>query len=68
MRISPEINIRHQTNPGSSENTEQHKYKKKKHYTQAYDLQTTDNQRKDSLKEAGGGGWGREASFIEEER
>ena len=39
MRISPEINIRHQTNPGSSENTEQHKYKKKKNYTQAYDLQ-----------------------------
>lgn len=56
MRISPEINIRHQTNPGSSENTEQHKYKKKKNYTQAYDLQTTDNQRKNSLKEAGGRG------------
>lgn len=51
MRISPEINIRHQTNPGSSENTEQHKYKKKKitprHMT--YKI-------KNILKEACGGG------------
>ena len=51
MRISPEINIRHQTNPGSSENTEQHKYKKKK-ITPRHMIYKIKN----ILKEACGGG------------